>query len=150
MHSIKFKIYPNAKNIKVNNKLPTYLSGYMPYVNYLRDKYKGNGKYFLLSNFEINKNKQVYYFAINNDNLVYAMTSSGGNSIPLSTTQAEVILNASYLCATHSELYRELMSDTSDFWEFSKDDEHKEFFTMAKQSINAVLKEFNPRIKPMF
>ena len=46
VHSLKFKIYPNLKNIKEDVKLPAHLENFMSYVNYLRDKYKSTSKYF--------------------------------------------------------------------------------------------------------
>jgi plasmid replication initiation protein len=147
---IKFNIYPNSKNIKENNKLPIFLSGYMNYVNYLRNKYKGNAKHFFLIVYEINDDKQLYYFGINNDNLVYATSFKGGNSINISSKQAEVILNASYLCATHSKIYRNLISDSINFWELSKDEEHKEFFKVVKNEIITTLSKFDARVKPLF
>ena len=150
VHSIKFKIYPNNKNIKKSVMLPPYLNGYMPYVKHLRKKYSGKGKYFLLMQFELNGNKQGYYFGINNDNLVYAMGLQGGDSISLSKSEAEVVLNASYLGSTHSELYRDIVNDVTDFWEFSRDTEHKEFYGIVTKEITSVLKEFDARNVAMF
>jgi len=149
VHQIKFKIYPNGKNIKKDTKLPAYLENFMKYKNYLNDKYLGNGKYFIISKFDINNKKEVYLFGINNKGLVYATSQKGGNSINLTKAQAQTIRNASYLCALHSELYRELIADNVDFWEFSKDTDNKEFFGIVIQSINSVLKEFDARAMPL-
>jgi plasmid replication initiation protein len=147
---IKFKIYPNIENIKENIKLPPYLDNFMSYVSYLRDKYKGTFKYFFLSNFEFGGKKKVYYFGINNKNLMYATPSSGGDAVQLTKEQSELIYNASYLCSLHSEIYRELISDIQNFWELAKDNENKEFFRVVDNEIISVLKKFDPRHKPLF
>jgi plasmid replication initiation protein len=147
---IKFKIYPNIENIKENIKLPPYLDNFMSYVSYLRDKYKGTFKYFFLSNFELGGKKKVYYFGINNKNLMYATPSSGGDAVQLTKERSELIYNASYLCSLHSEIYRELISDIQNFWELAKDNENKEFFGVVDNEIISVLKKFDPRHKPLF
>ena len=136
--------------MKEDTRLPAYLDNFMSYVNYLRDKYKSKSKYFLVANFEINNKKQVYYFGINDKNLMFATSSAGGDSIALSKEQSEVIYTASYLCATHSELYRNLIEDTTDFWELSHDQDDKELFGLVKNEIKQVLKTHDPRTKPMF
>jgi plasmid replication initiation protein len=150
VHSLKFKIYPNSKNIKENIKLPTYLDNFMSYVNYLRDKYKATSKYFLIANSEINNSKQMYHFGINDKNLMYATAADGGDSISLSKERSEIIYNASYLCSLHSELYRNLVEDTTDFWELSHNQEEKELFGVVKNEIKQVLSEYDARTKPMF
>ena len=150
VHSIKFKIYPNSKNIKESTKLPAHLENFMKYKNYLNDKYLGNGKYFFISNFEINNKKEVYLFGINNKGLIYAISKNGGDSINLTKAQAQTIRNASYLCSAHCEIYRELISDDVDFWEFSKDTDNKDFFVIVIQNINSVLREFDARAEPLF
>jgi len=61
-----------------------------------------------------------------------------------------VVHNASYLCATHSELYRNLIEDTIDFWELSHNQDDQELFGVIKNEIKQVLKTHDPRIKPMF
>ena len=149
VHSIKFKIYPNHKNIKEEIKLPPYLKNFITYVNYLKENYKGTFKKFFFGNFQIDENskKQPYFFGIDNNNLVYAVAANGGNSITLAKDRAETILNASYLCALYSEVYRDSINSIDDFEELQK--EHLEYFGIVKQAITAVLKEHDPRQKPL-
>jgi plasmid replication initiation protein len=150
VHSLKFKIYPNLKNAEENIKLPTYLDNFMNYVNYLRDQYKATSKSFLLSNYTINDKKDLYNFGINDKSLMFATPFSGGDSIPLSKEQSEVIYNASYLCSLYSEIYRDLIQTNMDFWDLAREEEFKELFGIIKNEIKQVLKTHDPRIRPMF
>ncbi len=139
VHSIKFKIYPNYKNIKEEIKLPSYLKNFITYVNYLKENYKGTFKKFMIGKKE--------FFGINNDGLVYSIPLTGGKSEVLDKSKAETILNASYLCALYSEVYRDNINSVEDFGELHKN--HKEYLGIVKQAINNVLKEHDPRQKPL-
>ena len=147
---VKFKIYPNSKNIKTSQKLPAYLGGYMSFVKHLRAKYGGTGKYFMLMQFDVQESKGAYYFGINNENLVYAMSLKGGESIRMSKNEAEVAMNAAYLGATHSDIYRDIINDTTDFWEFSRDTDAKEFYGVVAKEISSVLNKYDPRNSALF
>jgi plasmid replication initiation protein len=150
VHSIKFKIYPNAKNMKANEKLPQHLDGFMKYSEYLNKKYSTKGTYFLQANFTIEDKKAPYFFGINKNNLIYATAPAGGDSINLTKAQATIIRNISYLCSIHSELYRELIENNTDFWEFKHDTENREFYSVVIKSIQEVIKNNDVRSKPMF
>jgi plasmid replication initiation protein len=142
VHSLKFKIYPNIKNIKENIKLPTYLHNKMSYVNYLRDKYRGNLKYFFRVGFNVKDKKDTYFFGINNKNLIYANSNGGGMGITLSKKESETIYKISYLCSLHSELYRNLIADEIDFRDLFKND--MEFAKEVDAEIKQVIqKHFN-------
>lgn len=145
---IKFKVSSNPKNCKDSDNLPIYLKTFMNYTNYLRDLYRGNKRFFILLKYDLGKGANNYFFGINNDNLMYAMSPSGGESIQMTKEQSEVIYNSSYLCSLHSELYRNLISEKTDFWEFSRDYDNQDTWFMAKGDIIAVLKEHNPKEKP--
>jgi len=140
VHSLKFKIYPNIKNIKENIKLPTYLHNKMSYVNYLRDKYRGNLKYFFRARFNVKNKTDIYFFGINNKNLIYANSNGGGMGITLSKEESETIYKVSYLCSLHSELYRNLIADEIDFWDLFKND--REFAEEVNAEIAYIVKEY--------
>ena len=150
VHSIKLKIYHNAKNMKANEKLPQHLDGFMKYSEYLNKKYSAKGTYFLQANFTLEDKKAPYFFGINKDNLIYATAPAGGESINLTKSQATIIRNVSYLCSIHSELYRELIENNTDFWEFKHDTENREFYSVVMKSIQEVIKNNDVRSKPMF
>jgi hypothetical protein len=147
---IKFKIYPNSANLKEDTKLPTYLSGFMQFVKYLRDLYRGTQKYVIALQYDLGQGKQAYYFALNNDGIMYGTSLNGGDSIGIVKETSELIYNACYLCAIHSEVYRDFISSKGDIWELSKDYEHKEYWGILKNNIVSVLKEHDFRSKPMF
>lgn len=146
---IKFKVFPNSNNIKDDVNLPPHLASFMKYVTYLKGLYKGTQKYFMVTTYDLGNGRQVYYFAINEDGLMYAMPFEGGSSVAMTKTQSEVIYNASYLCSLHSEVYREFISTKSDIWELSKDYENKDYWGVVKNEIVRVLRENDCRIKPM-
>lgn len=145
---IKFKIYPNKTNLE--RVIPSFLDTFMKYTNYLRELYKGSQKFFLLMNYELGEGKQTYYFSINHDGYMYAISSTGGESKEMTKVQSELIYNASYLCSKHSEIYREFISSKSDFWELRKDTENKDYWKIIETEIITVLKEHDCRVKPMF
>ena len=147
VHSIKFKIYPNYKNTKENIKLPAYLDNFISYVNYLREKYKNTSKYFLVANFEVNSKKQVYFFAVNKDEKVFAVPAIGGHSVTLSKGEAQTIYNLSYLCSKHSEIYRYTIENEADLWDMKLND--KDFFGVVIGEIKEVLKEHDPKQPPL-
>jgi plasmid replication initiation protein len=148
VHSIKFKIYPNPKNIKKEIKLPSYLDNFMSYVKYLREKYRDTRKFFLVSNFEINNKKQVYFFGIDKDEKIYAIPENGGYGITLGKKEAQTIYNTSYLCAKYSEVYRDaIIEDELDLWDIHLED--KNFFGVVIGEIKEVLKKHDPRQQPL-
>jgi plasmid replication initiation protein len=147
VHSLKFKIYPNPKNIKKEVKLPAYLDNFISYVNYLREKYKNTSKYFLVANFEVNSKKQVYFFAVNKDEKVFAVPAIGGHSVTLSKGEAQTIYNLSYLCSKHSEIYRYTIENEADLWDIKLND--KDFFDVIIQEIKEVLREHDPKQPPL-
>jgi len=148
VHSIKFKIYPNLKNIKQEVKLPYYLDNFLSYVNYLRDRYAANFKYFLLANFELRGEQKMYYFGISGKNLIYAVDAANGDIIDLNKQESEIIYNASYLCSLHSSIYRDIIANSDDFKDLFAN--NKEFYEeVVRVEINRVLKEQNAREKPL-
>ena len=62
--SIKFQIAPNEQNTKQTIQLPQYIQGFMSYVGYLRELYKGSGTYFFIFNYDLGVGKNKYYFGI--------------------------------------------------------------------------------------
>jgi hypothetical protein len=76
---------------------------------------------------------------------MFAMSELGGDSIKLSKEQSEIIYNASYLCSLHSDLYRSLVSNGTNFWDIRDDKESLSFITKELQRI---LKQHNPNHKP--
>ena len=148
VHSLKFKIYLNSKNMKKNIKLPTYLDNFLSYVNYLRDRYSANLKYFLLANFELKGIKKNYYFGISAKNLIYAVDAGEGDIIDLNKQESEIIYNASYLCSLHSSIYRDIIANSDDFKDLLVN--NKEFYDeVVKLEIKRVLTEYNAREKPL-
>lgn len=145
---IKIKIYPNDKNIPKEKQLPPYLATYMDYVNHIRDLYKLTGKYFFIGNKDLGSGEKTYYFTIDKNGYMVAMAETGGESISLNKVQIETIFNASYLCSQYSEIYREFIEEKSNFWKL--DEENKEYFGVLIYEINQVLKQHDPRQKPMF
>ncbi len=146
---IKFKVFPNLKNIKDDVQLPPYLASFMKYVNYLKNLYKDSQKYFLAMTYDLGNGRQAFYFGINKDGFLFAMPVDGGTAVSMTKIQSETIYNASYLCSLHSDIYRDFISTKSDIWELSKDLENKEYWGVLKTEIVKVLKENDCRIKPM-
>ena len=146
--SIRFKIYPNMKNIQEHLKLPTYLDKFMSYVNYLRGKYAGTTKCYFVSNSKLFNKRQIYFYGISNKDLVFTMPDSGGEALFLTKTEAEISLNASYLCAKHSQFYRDFISNEDDFWDISRDAEQSEYYNLLQIEMSTVLEEFSPKDNP--
>lgn len=145
---IKFKIYPNRKNIPENVQLPPYLDTFIDYVNYLRDLYKLTSKYFYVGNMDIGNGAKTYYFCIDKNGYMVAMLPTGGEGVRLQKQQAEVVYNASYLCSQYSEIYREFVETQTDFWKL--DEENPNYFGVLIKEIKSVTAEHSPRYKPMF
>jgi len=114
----------------------------MSYVNYLRDKYRGNLKYFFRVGFNVKDKKDTYFFGINNKNLIYANSNGGGMGITLSKEESEKIYEISYLCGLHSELYRNLIADETDFWDLFRNVNDKEFAKEVDAEIAYIVKEY--------
>jgi plasmid replication initiation protein len=144
--SISFEIYPNEKNIQEEKPKATK---FMDYVNKLRDLYSDTSKYFIFSNFELKKGeKQVYFFSINKDGLMFAMPQKGGFSEDMSKEHSQIIYNASYLCYTHSELYKNAIDNKINLLDMSQDFDKMEEFIEIKKEIMRVLTKHNPRENP--
>ena len=109
------------------------------FIAYLKEKYKGTGNLFFVNNIEINNKKSVYFFGINDKNLVYAVPFTGGDNITVTKEKAEKILKICYDCAIHSELYRELIDNKEDLWSLYRED--LDFFNTLINNINATLKD---------
>jgi len=151
VYSIKFKIYKNDKNIEIDEKLPTYLNTFLDFVNWLRERYFDTDKYFLFGNFKYEEleKKGNYFFGIDKKNLVFAMHRDGGYGKTLSKSKAQMILNTAYLCALHSEIYREMLINKEDFFEMYEKAEYIDLFNLAVKEIIEVLKKHNPREMPL-
>jgi len=148
VHSIKFKIYPNLKNIKKEVKLPHYLDNFLNYVNYLRDKYSANFKFFLLANFDLRGEQKMYYFGISAKNLIYAADAADGTIIDLNKQESEIIYNASFLCSLHSSIYRDIIANSEDFKDLFVN--NKEFYEeVVRVELKRVLSDHNARDKPL-
>lgn len=151
---IRFEIYPNYDVIDEMEKieqLPTYLQSYISFVNKLRSIYKDTQKYFMQVKIDLGEGSQNYFFGINKDDLVYAMPFTGGDSIEISKTTAEIIYNSSYLTAQYSQTYRDfIIVHKGDFWELSRDEESRDYYKSLAVELSKILKENDPRIKPMF
>lgn len=151
---IRFEIYPNydvIDEMKKIEQLPTYLQSYISFVNKLRSIYKDTQKYFMQLKIDLGEGSQNYFFGINKDDLVYAMPFTGGDSIQISKTTAEIIYNSSYLTAQYSQTYRDfIIVHKGDFWELSRDEESRDYYKSLATEISTVLKSNDPRIKPMF
>lgn len=151
---IRFEIYPNYDVIDEMEKieqLPTYLQSYISFVNKLRSIYKDTQKYFIQLKIDLGEGSQNYFFGINKDDLVYAMPFTGGDSIQISKTTAEIIYNSSYLTAQYSQTYRDfIIVHKGDFWELSRDEESRDYYKSLAVELSKILKENDPRIKPMF
>ena len=79
------------------------------------------------------------------------MLFRSGDSIQVSKTKAEIIYNSSYLTAQHSKTYRDFLTvHKGDFWGLAKDEESRDYYKSLATEISAVLKNNDPRIKPMF
>jgi len=151
IHSIKFKIYKNDKNIEIDEKLPTYLDTFLNFVNWLRERYFNTQKHFFFSKFQFDETEkfEIHFFGIDRKNLVYATHHNGGYGKNLSKSKAQTILNASYLCALHSEIYREMLINKEDFFEMYENAEYIDLFNLATKEIVEVLKKHNPREMPL-
>ncbi len=146
---IKFKIYPNKKNLQENKTLPFYLDTFLSYVNYLKPLYRGKNTYFISFNTDIGDGSDIYYFGINNDGYVFAMPDKGGISKKVSMQKAEIVLNASYLCSLYSEIYRDFISNKTDLWKLKEDGNDQYYCGIVMQEIAQIIKEHDPRIKPI-
>jgi plasmid replication initiation protein len=150
IHSIKFTIYPNLKNVKEDNKLPVFLENFMKYAKFLNENYAGTQKKFFVGNFVLTNStkKETYFFGIDNKNLVYAIPVNGGNSINLTKDEATIIRNASYLCGLYSEVYRDIILHQDDIESIYEND--KNYFGIITGAIKQILSEYDPRVKPLF
>jgi len=129
--SLKFKISKNKKNIKTSQKgeqLPKYLFGIMPFVNHLRELYKGEDSYMTEMSYDLGNGAKRYFFGINSNGNIHAIEKSGGYAINVTKEQSRDIYAACFLCATENKLYRELLNMKIDFWELSRDDEQMELY----------------------
>ena len=120
----------------------------MSYVNYLRDKYRGNLKYFFRVGFNVKDKKDIYFFGINNKNLIYATSNSGGMGIILSKEESEKIYEISYLCGLHSELYRNLIADETDFLDLFRNVNDRGFAKEVDAEIAYIVKEYYSHAPP--
>jgi plasmid replication initiation protein len=145
--SIKFEIYQNEKNIQEEKPKAT---AFMDFVNNLREFYKDTSKYFIFSNFQLEKKeKQVYFFGINKDNKMFAMPQKMGYSEKINKEQSQIIYNASYLCYQYSKLYKNAIDNRIDLFEMSQKFDKLEEFLEIKKEIMRVLSEHNPRENPI-
>jgi plasmid replication initiation protein len=145
--SISFEIYPNEKNIQEEKPKATK---FMDYVNQLRDLYKDTSKYFIFSNFQLEKKeKQVYFFGINKDNKMFAMPQKMGYSEKINKEQSQIIYNASYLCYQYSKLYKNAIDNRIDLFEMSQNFDKLVEFVEIQKEIVRVLSEHNPRENPI-
>ena len=151
VHSIRFKVFKNDKNIPNDIKLPNFLNSFLDFVNWLKDKYRGNSKHFFFMNFLTDEKdkKELHFFGINKDNLVYATHWGGGMGKTLDKNKAQIVLNAAYLCALHSEIYRNMIISEENFFEIFRNMELKELFGIIKNEVINVLKDNDPRQRPL-
>jgi hypothetical protein len=137
VHSIKFKIYPNLKNIKQEVKLPQHLDNFLSYVNYLRGKYAANFKYFLMGNLKLKGVKKVCRFGINAKKMMYASDVNTNEIIYPNKSESEIIYKTSYLCSLHSDIYRDFIETEQDFYDKEVND--REYYDLIINELNRVL-----------
>jgi len=137
VHSIKFKIYPNLKNIKQEVKLPQHLDNFLNYVNHLRSKYAANFKYFLIGNLKLKGVKKVCRFGINAKKMMYASDVNTNEIIYPNKSESEIIYKTSYFLSLHSDIYRDFIETEQDFYEKEQND--REYYDLIINELNRVL-----------
>ncbi len=145
---IKFIIYSNKKNIAIA-QLPPYLDTFMSYVNYLKAIYKDNNSYFILMSVDIGDGRGLYYFGVDKNDYIFAMSSDGGYGKKVNKEMAEKALNASYLCSLYSEVYRDFIKNSEDIWEISRKLQYEKYWSVLGEEISNVLNEHDCRVKPI-
>ncbi len=146
---IKFKIYSNETSSNENGELPKYLSSYMSYVNHLREAYRNdeNSSFFMCALFDLGFGEKSYFFGLNEKGYIYAMENTGGYSLKVSKSQAEIIYNASYLCSKYNLKYRDFINRSNDMFQFAKNN-NQEWKIMYNEMLE-VFKKHDPKQRAM-